>query len=215
MIAGAARGDVPVDIGRDEARDAAVRELSDPIYRAAEPSWLRRAIEWVGERLEELFTATADLAPGGAAGLVVLLVLLLGIAVIVRLRAGKLARSARARRSVLGERSMSAAEHRDAAESALAAGDVAMAIVERFRAIVRELEQRGVLDEQSGRTADEVAMQAGAALPGCAGGLRDASRVFDDVYYGDRPATTAGYQALVEVDAAVRSERQASSGAAR
>lgn len=215
MTAAGAGADVPVEIGRDEARDAARRELSDPIYQAAEPSWLRRAVDWIGARIEELFTATADLAPGGVAGLVVLLVLLLGIAVIVRLRAGKLARSSRAKRPVLGAPSLSAAEHRDAAESALAAGEIDRAIIERFRAIVAELEQRGVLDQQSGRTADEAAVQAGRSLPGCAEGLREASRIFDDVYYGDRRASRAGYQVLAEVDASVGSERQAHSGADR
>ena len=32
--------EIPVDVGRDEARDAAARELSDPAYQNAEPSWL-------------------------------------------------------------------------------------------------------------------------------------------------------------------------------
>lgn len=207
MITAGGRALVPIEIDRDEAREAARGELSDPIYRAAEPSWRQRVLDWIAERWQDFVDAAGTLAPGGMGGLLVLLLLVLGIVVLIRLRAGKPARTHRARRAVVGGSTLTAEEHRGLAEAAFAAGDFAGAITERFRAIVAELERRAILDAQPGRTADEAAEQAGVMLPGCAVMLRHASRVFDDVHYGDRPATPHGYQLLAGVDDAVRSER--------
>ena len=53
-----------------------------------------------------------------------------------------------------------------------------------------------VLDPRPGRTADEVAREAGAAVPTIAGDLRAAAEIFDEVWYGGRPATPQ-YDALM------------------
>jgi hypothetical protein len=105
---------------------------------------------------------------------------------------------------VFGSTVLTADEHRAAAERAATAGDLAEAVRERFRAVVRELEQRGVLDPRAGRTVDEVAQEAGTALPLVADDLRGAAVQFDDVWYGGRPATAEGYRQLVCVDDRVR-----------
>jgi hypothetical protein len=112
-----------------------------------------------------------------------------------------------------GERSLfvgqvrAAADHRAAADAAAARGAWADAVRERLRAIVRGLEERGLLDARPGRTADEAAMEAGLALPSCAEDLRRAARLFDDVWYGGRTATDEHDRQLREVDAAVRAAR--------
>lgn len=200
----------PIDIGRDEAREAARRELADPIYREAEPSALAQAAEWLAERISEVFRAIGDLTPGGVTGLIVLLLVVLAIAIAVRLRAGKIARSHRLRRAgALDGDEATAAEHRAAAEAALARGDLDAAVTERFRAVVRGLEQRGVIERRPGRTADEAAADAGTALPEVADGLSRAARAFDDVYYGGRPATPEAYRLLAHVDDQVRARRPA------
>lgn len=198
--------DAPIEIDRDTAREAALRELSDPIYAEAEPSLWERIVTWIVDRLEQLLT-TAGSLPGGYTWLVVFVVLLVLIAIAIRLRVGKLARTGRARREVFDARTRTAAEHRAAAERALAEGDTATAIVERFRAIARELEQRAVLEPQTGRTADELATQAAAALPDTADDLRAAARIFDDVYYGGHPAAVEQYRELARVDDSVRTQR--------
>jgi Domain of unknown function (DUF4129) len=202
-------GDVPVDVGRDEAREAAQRELADPVYRAAEPSFVDRVLGWILRRLSELVGAAASIVPGGPFGLIVLALVAVLIVVIVRLRTGPIARTRRAGAAVFEGRRRSADDHRRAADAAASRGDLAEAVRERFRAIVRELEQRGVLDEVSGRTVDEIAARAGAALPDSAGELSGAARLFDDVVYGGRPATVDGYARLVALDDRVRHERPA------
>jgi hypothetical protein len=194
--------DVPVDLGRDEAREAAVRELSDPAYVSDDPNPLERAVNWVLTRLGELFAGAGGMSGITAFTVVVAVVVL--IVIIFRLRVGRTGRALRSGDKVFGTTVMTAAEHRAAAEKAAAAGDFAEAVRERFRAVVRELEHRGVLDARAGRTVDEVAFEAGRALPVLAGDLRAAAVQFDDVWYGGRPATAEGYQRLVSVDGRVR-----------
>lgn len=204
-----------MDIGRDEAREAAERELSDPIYHADDPSLVERVLDWIGDRLIDLLDRLSGVAPGGITGLLVLLAVAVLIAVAVKLRVGKLARTRRERTTVLGARARTAAEHRAASEKALADGDHRTAVAERFRAIVRELEQRAVLEVRGGQTADELAAAAGAVLPDQADGLRAAARLFDDVYYGGRQATSAQYETLTALDSEAQGARPVFAGSAR
>ena len=106
----------------------------------------------------------------------------------------------------------SADDYRQTAELAYLRGDLTEAVRERFRAVVRELEQRGILDEVSGRTVDEIATQAGLMLPAKAGLLRVGARIFDDVVYGAQPATVDSYRHLAELDGQIRLARPASLG---
>jgi hypothetical protein len=76
-----------------------------------------------------------------------------------------------------------------------------------MRAIVRELEARGVLDPRPGRTADEVAREAGALVPAVAGDLHGAAQVFDEVWYGGRTATAGADAAMRQADQRVQSAR--------
>ncbi|SDK16927.1 protein of unknown function [Lentzea albidocapillata subsp. violacea] len=197
-----AASDLPVDLGRDEAREAAVRELGDPAYVSDDPNPLERAVDWVLTRLGELLAGAGGMS--GFTAFTVLVAVLVLVVIIIRLRVGRTGRALRSGDKVFGSTVMTAAEHRAAAEKAAAAGDLAEAVRERFRAVVRELEQRGVLDARAGRTVDEVAFEAGQALPVLADDLRGAAVQFDDVWYGGRPATVEGYQRLVSVDGRVR-----------
>lgn len=203
--------DIPVDIGRDEARRAAEAELSDRIYQEAQPSLIVRALAWIDDRLAELLGWLGTTVPGGVAG-AVLLMLLLGVLVVmtVRLRAGKWSRPHRVRHpAMFTDPQPSAAEHRQAAERAAAEGELTEAVRERFRAIVRGLEERGVLEERSGRTASEAGRAAGRVFPELAGQLRAAATLFDQVQYGGRRATSTDVIRIAELDAAVSRAREA------
>jgi uncharacterized protein DUF4129 len=197
---------IPIEVTPDDAREAAARELSDPAYGAAEPSWLDRAIRWVIERVGELIATIATGFPGGLAGLFVVLVLIVAVIVVIRLRVGPLARNASA--AVFTGKRLTSADHRRAAEEAAQRGDFAEAVRERFRAIARGLEERGVLDERSGRTVDELAREAGARLPDHAEALTRSARIFDEVWYGGRTATAQGYQQLADLDLALDGARR-------
>lgn len=196
--------DVPVVIDRDDARRAAEAELSKHEYQAAQPNLVERALNWLAQQLAKLFAEASSVTPGGALGLLVLLVVAVLVVAVIRLRVGKFARSSRVSRAVFEQTARAAHEYRSAAEQAAAAGDFSVAVRERFRAIVRELEEAGVLEELSGRTAAEAAREAGVHLPRARDELLAAARLFDAVHYGGQQASTVDYERLVALDRGVR-----------
>jgi Domain of unknown function (DUF4129) len=191
-------GGTPV-VGRQAGQRLARAELSKPIYHP-QPSLAQRAAHFVLEWLGRLFRAAQGL-PGGWWGFVVLIVLAVLLVAVVLARTGPVAR-ARRRRGEPGARSpaRTARDHREAATRLAGTGDYAAAICERVRAIAAELDERGVLAPRIGRTADEFAAEAGRALPPHAADLLGAARLFDEVRYGRRPGTRAGYDRVSELD---------------
>lgn len=176
---------VPPEPDAPTGRRRLVEELGDPIYDQ-QPSLLDRVLRWLGERLAELDFTGTDVDPRLTAAIIVgLLVVAVGIALAV---AGPVRRSRRTRRpstDVLGDDTRTAAELRGSADALAASGDWSGAVLDRFRAVLRSLEERAVLDERPGRTAHEAADEAGAAFPDDAAALVAAGVLFDDVRYGD------------------------------
>jgi hypothetical protein len=82
-----------------------------------------------------------------------------------------------------------AADFVSLADRFAAEGRFAEAVRERLRAIVRELIDAGLIDNRPGWTVTELATAAGAARPPVRPGLDAASRLFSDIWYGQRPAT--------------------------
>lgn len=193
---------VPIEVDPDAAREAAADELADPAYQAAEPSFVDRVLTWIGRRLADLLSFLG--AGSGSLGLLVLIGLAIVGYLVIRTRVGRIARRHRKKTVFAANTTRDAGDHRTAAERAAALGDLTTAVRERFRAVVRELETRGVLDERSGRTADECAALAAERLPDRAGELRAAATVFDDVVYGGRTATDADYRGLTVLDERIR-----------
>jgi hypothetical protein len=194
-------------LSREQAREAAREELSRREYDAAQPPLLLRLIGRLLRELGELLDRLTLAAPGGPLAAVLLLALVAAVVALVLVRIGPLRRSARSAQLFAGSPVLSADGHRALADDAAAAGRYADAVRERLRAIVRELEARGVLDPRPGRTAGEVSREVGAAVPALADDLRRATTVFDEVWYGGRRADDASYRVLVEVDRRVSSSR--------
>lgn len=97
-------------------------------------------------------------------------------------------------------------DHRDAAENAALRRDFDTALRERFRAVLRGLEQRGMLEVRRSRTARETADDASTALPlESASELHPAAHSFDEVVYGGRRATEDEYRRLEYADRYSRS----------
>jgi len=184
--------EVPVDLSREEARDAARQELADPAYSRDDPGLVERALIWLERELRELLARAAEVTPGGWRGLVVLVVIVTAMVLVVRYRIGPLARgAARADESLFGARTLTAADHRRAANGAAERGDWAQAVRERLRTIIRDLEERDLLEPRIGRTAREAALDAGRVLPELSTDLLRAAGTFEDVWYGARTATAA------------------------
>lgn len=201
-------------VGRDEARQAAERELSKGVYHQDEPGPIERAIESALEWLDRLLSRAAGATPGGSLGLLVLALIIVALFVFVVWRTGPVRRGARSGAAVVElSGTLDAAEHRRRAEAYAADRRFAEAVRERMRAIVRELETRGVLEPRPGRTADEVAREAGAAVPAVAPDLRSAATVFDEVWYGGRTATAEADAVLRQADQRIQRAQLVVSGA--
>lgn len=187
-------------IGRDPAQRLARNELSRAIYH--QHSLPRTVERFVLTMLQRLFGAASQVTPGGWWTVVALVALAVAVgAAVVRL--GPLARSARGAGPARdpGSRARTAQQLRDDSATSAAEGDYSTAILQRVRAIVASCEERGILVPDAGRTADELATQAGARFPGQRAGLAAAARLFDQIRYGDGVGTLDGYERLRDLDA--------------
>ncbi|MBI4942258.1 MAG: DUF4129 domain-containing protein [Actinobacteria bacterium] len=207
-LAAAALAQVPLEPDRDQARQWAVEELAKREYAEQRPGALSQLLDWILEQLDKLSGLGG---PGQGTGTAFALVVgvVVALVAVAGLVTGRVVRRARQAdpAPVFDGTSGTARTHRGAADEAAARGDWRTAVVERFRAVVRELEERAVLVPQPGRTADEAAAEAARWLPALDVPLRSAARLFDDVRYGDRPADAAGDAALRALDEQVVAAR--------
>lgn len=192
-----------IDIDRDAAHDAAQRELNKPIY--PRPSLTDEIMDKINEFLLKLILKTSHVSGGWFT--VTVLVILAAIAIFVAIRIAR--RTMRTNRGgdyeLFDAGQLTAAQHRATAESFAADGNWTAAIRHRLRAVARELEETGVLTQVPGRTANELAHDAGEALPHLAAELSQAATAFNDVTYGERPGTQAAYQMIADLDDHLRS----------
>ncbi len=192
----------------EQARRRAHEELSKPEYAEAGPGWLKRVLVWALERIDELLDASrAAIDPAGRLVAVATLVLVAGFLIVVHRRIGRIARGTPREPTLFLGRARTAAEHRQAADAHADAGRWEEAVRERLRAVVRALEERGLLDPRPGRTALETAADGGAVLPGCAAGLRTGAELFDAIWYGGARADASDYAALLMLDRQVAAAR--------
>ncbi|MFC0715296.1 DUF4129 domain-containing protein [Cellulomonas biazotea] len=201
--------DVPVDPDAPTARRWALDELQQPEYHSS-PSLLSRLLTWLQEQLA---TVPSLGLPTGMS-----LLIALGVAVALALAilwfVGPVRRSRRpgggARAVLSSDDTRTAAQLRAAADAAATQGDWHQATLERFRAVVRDLEERTVLEERPGRTAHEAVSAAAVRLPTLDADLRVAGDLFDGVAYGGVAATAEDDARLRDVDARVRATRPTS-----
>lgn len=196
-----------IDVDRDTAHQAAQRELDKPIYPKG--SLTQRLYEWIHELLFRLIEKGSSV-PGGWFTLSVLFVLLV-VAIVVTIRVVR--RTIRTQRDgdyqLFDTGQLSADQHRAIAERFAVEGNWAAAIRHRLRAVARSLEEARILDPAPGRTANELATDARARLPHLASELSQAATAFNDVTYGERPGTPAGYQLIADLDEHLRSRSTA------
>jgi Domain of unknown function (DUF4129) len=190
------------DIGRRAAQRLARAELAKPAYHRQAPI-LARILAIIGGWLHRLYRAASHL-PGGWWGLVAVAALAVIAAAVMLSRGGPAARSRRIPGLGAGSVARTAREHRETARRLAEAGDHAGAICEAVRAVAAELDERGVLPPRTGRTPDELAAEAGQALPSHAAGLREAALLFDEIRYGQRGGTPAGYEGIRVLDLRIR-----------
>jgi hypothetical protein len=196
---------VPLLPTPEEAQEWARRELSDPVYARAEPTFLDRAARAVFDAIVRLLNP--DLSGGwGPAAAVVTTVVVVALLVAALLIWGVPRARARADGSVAV---FGAVEHRTAAQLRADAAEAASrsdwdaAVVLRFRALAVALGERVLVTTTPGTTAQAFARQAARVFPAHADALRDAASGFDDVRYLRRPGTGALYDDVAGLDDAL------------
>lgn len=188
-----------VEIGREAAQQAAADELSRSRY--AQESLLERVWRWLEETFAALLAQVGDGGPGGLLSLVVLVAVLAGLVALLAWSMRRVTRTRRTRAAlVFADAVTTADEHRRAAEQHAQEGRWSAAVQERVRALARTLEERDILSPAPGRTADELAAEAGDLLPALSSGLGTAARLFDAVTYGEIAGTPEDYATVRELD---------------
>lgn len=194
----------PGPVTRLGAQRAAARELSKAIYhRGSEPLPVR-AVHAVGRLIDHALTAALAAAPAGSAGALALIVVIAVVVIVIVWRVGAPQRALSIGAVLPVGRSVSAAEHRLLAERAADVADWHTAVIERMRAVARELEERSVLESRAGRTATELTRESARLLPLAAAELGAAGDTFNDIAYGGGEATLADLEVMITADSAVR-----------
>jgi hypothetical protein len=198
----------PLDPDRDQARRLLEEELTRGDYQLQE-SWVSRAWSW----FTDLFSGFSGVGPlpGWVTWVLLVLVLVAVLAVLAfatrdRWRTGRLARRG-APGAVLEGPARAAAEHRQEATAALAAGDHDRALLEAYRATAAGAVERTLLDDRPGRTANELATGLAPVFPDIRQELLAAADAFDAVRYGDHRATPEQARHVVDLDARVHAAR--------
>jgi hypothetical protein len=188
-------------IGRGPAQRLAREELAKSLYHPHQSF-----LGWLEQQADKLFGNLNVDMPGGWWAVVALIALAVIVVGLVLARVGPVARSRRRAGPgpLRADRPLTAREHRELAERRAADGDYDTAVVECVRAIAAGLEERAILAPGPGRTADELAADAGRLLPVHLDGLTAAARLFDDVRYGGRPGTRDGYERVRDLETALR-----------
>lgn len=187
----------------DSARQQAEEELARGIYHQETGLW-DAFVDWLHGLLDQLEMGNSYLGIPGP----VVWALLVGAAIglVFTLISSRSFRSqARTDRpsSTLFENDLPAAKLRSLANDAAARGDWKTAVLERFRSLIRELDERLIIEEYPGLTAHAAAQLAANALPPLGPQFVAASRIFDDVVYGDLIALPEHDQQLRALERAV------------
>jgi hypothetical protein len=214
-----ATGPVPAPtvppVTRSGAAQAARDELAKAAYHRHDPSIAQRVFTKIADWLNHLLGQAETHAPGGGVGLLVLVVAIVAAVVVLSLTLGKVRRTNRQTDVLFEHRASTPDEHRARARAHARDAEWALAVREWLRAVGRELEVRGVVDERPGRTASELCAAASTQLPLLAPDLADAARRFDAIWYGDAPATAADEAVLRALDARVAGPHRSLVPAAR
>lgn len=188
----------PLDPSGDEARSWLRRELLHPEYH--QQNVVEQVITWLQRQVDRGVEAASKAPPLSTfAAMLVFLLLVGGLAWLLS-RARRTARQAATAGPVLTDETVTADQLRRRADAALAEGRHAAALVDGFRALAVRQVERGRLDDLPGATAHEVADALATAYPEQRQRVGGSAALFDQVLYGDRPATREQATGVLALD---------------
>jgi uncharacterized protein DUF4129 len=190
--------DPPLDPTGSEARSKLRRELLQTEYH--QENLFEELVNWLVRRIGNGLGAVSN-----SSGLSTLMAMVILIALVAALawlvsRAQRTAHEKGEKRSVMTEESVTADELRARAEAALEAGRFEEAVVEGFRAVAVRQVERGRLSDMPGATAHEVAEALAREYAAMADPVHRSARLFDEVLYGDRPASREQAASVLALD---------------
>ena len=195
---GARLPDPPLDPSGSQARDKLRRELLHPEYH--QQSVFQQVLDWLQRKVSGGLGHASHASPlSTLMGMVILAALVVTLAWLAS-RARFTAREHDETRAVLTDEAVTADELRRRAEAAFEAGRFEEAVVEAFRAVAVRQVERGRLADTPGATAHEVAEDLAREYGWLADRVHECARRFDEVRYGDRPATREQAAAVLALD---------------
>lgn len=191
----------------DQARSWIEEELSSSEYDQ-EPSAI---VQWLEDLLETLSSwwPSAEI-PTVNSSIGWLVVILLGVAVLVCLmiwlRPGRYqrAKAGADASSALTDQFISPDEYRKQAEAARNAGDWNTLALCSFRALVRESEERVLIDHRPGMTATEAALRLGWVFPQHREQLQQVAELFNGIEYGQRSTQRHWAEGVADLEGELR-----------
>ncbi|HUQ63724.1 MAG TPA: DUF4129 domain-containing protein [Acidimicrobiales bacterium] len=186
--AAATPGELPVpEHSASDARAAADDVLDRPEFKQPTPTILQRIRTWIAEQLARLF---GRLVAGGAASILAWLILAAALGVIAffifRFARG-VTTDATSRTVSAPARLRTAEDWRAEAVAHEKQGEWRAGLRCRYRALVADLAQRGLVDEVPGRTTGEYRSEVGQNVPKVAPEFGGATELFEAAWYGNRP----------------------------
>ncbi len=194
--------EAPIDPDADTARRWLEDELSKDIYRDNHSDWLQRVFDWIAKQFDRLDRSTEELTVGNISGSIIAGVLFaILIAVLLYLVLGPLRRSRRmsASASVFDDDDRTASAMQASAEDAAERGDWDLAVLERFRSMVRRAENRGLVAVVPGMTAYEFVKAAAVPMSHLAQDLLWSGDLFDGIRYGHASGSREAYERMGKV----------------
>ena len=192
--------DIPVVPDADTARQWAIDELAKAAYQDRGPSLLQRIQEWFAHLFASVFGSGPGF--GSVTSILAIVVVVLVVAAVVYAVVGPMRRARRSarERSVFEDDARTSAQMRESSERAAADGEWSLATLERYRAIIRSLEERDLIEERAGMTAHEAAGEVARRFPDVRYLVEHASEIFDSVRYGNSEATSREYDTMTSLD---------------
>jgi hypothetical protein len=190
--------DPPLHPSADEARSTLRRELLHPEYH--QQNLLQEIVNWLQRKVGGGLDRASHTPPLSTFMAMVVLVLVVAALAWLVSRARRTAQEKDEKQAVLTDEVVTADELRARAAAALAAGRFEEAVVEGFRAVAARQVERGRLADAPGATAHEVAEALAREYAAMADDVHRSARLFDEVLYGDRPATRQQAESVLALD---------------
>lgn len=201
-------GEVPVDPESEEATRWLIEELSQAPYQAAKPTLFDRLSKAFSDWLASLTIGDGAGIPTIVSIVLLSLVVIAIIAAIIVYGVPRLNRKSRHHDILFGEADYrTAAQLREAAESAASRNDFEAAIADMFRAIARGLSERTLVRMTPGTTGHGFATRASRVFPELATEFSTSADTFDLVRYMRKPATREQFEQLRALESQVRATK--------